>query len=52
MFYDCSIFERPVISKYNREQRQVFLKIQIMSRILSGKIVVKGAGNLSADKEE
>lgn len=52
VFYDCSIFERPVISKYSREQRQVFLKIQIMSPIFSRKIVNQGVGNLSADEEE
>lgn len=52
LFFHYGIFERPVISKYSREQRQVFLKILIMPRILSGKIIVKGVGNLSADGEE
>lgn len=52
IFYDCNIFEKPVISKYSRKQRQLFLKMKIMSRILSGKIVNKGVGNLSADEEE
>lgn len=52
LFITCSIFERSVIFNCGREQRQIFLKIQIISRILSGKIVNKGVGSLSAAEEE